>query len=184
MPNGETDSFDSTKPDDLKRNELANLIGPVVAVIRVDPSGKVVEVKDSKFASPTRFTIDLPFKIVLPESGPKLGQNWDRTFTIKLDPPHGTGEKYEALQKYTVKAPANGLTTIGLTTTIKEMPTQVADQIPLLPMLMEGDVYFHEASGRYYAARLKLKKELLNHAGEGTKYVFESTYQEDLKLDK
>ena len=127
---------------------------------------------------------DLPFKIVLPESGPKEGQTWDRTFTIKLDPPQGTGETYEAIQKYTAKTPVNGYTTINLATTVKDMPSQASDQVPLLPMLMEGDVYFHETAGRYVAARLKIKKELLNHQGEGTKYLFESTYAEDLKVEK
>lgn len=181
LPNGEMDIFDSTKPDELNKNEMAKMIGPVVAVLRVDAAGKVVEVKESKFGSPSRFAIDLPFKITLPASDLATGQTWDRGFTIKLDPPHGTGETYEATQKYTVKAPVNGLLTIGLSTTLKEAPTQAAEQIPLFPMLLEGDVYFHEATGKYYGARLKLKKELTNHAGEGSKYVYESTYAEDLK---
>lgn len=181
LPNGEMDVFDSTKPDPNVKNELGNLIGPVVAVLRLDDAGKVVEVKESKFGPPSRFAIDLPFKIVLPPSGPVQGQTWDRGFTIKLDPPHGTGETYEATQKYTVKAPSNGLLVIGMSTTLKEPPTQAAEQIPLFPMLLEGDVYFHEATGKYSGARLKLKKELTNHAGEGSKYVYESTYAEDLK---
>jgi hypothetical protein len=184
-PDGQSDTFDSAKPDDLQKNEeMAKMIGPVVAVVRIDTAGKVVEVKESKFGSPARFTIDLPLKIVLPESGPKEGQTWDRTFTIKLDPPQGTGETYEAIQKFTAKTPVNGFTVIAVSTTVKELPAQASDQIPLLPMLMEGDVYFHERSGRYYAARLKIKRELSNHQGEGTKYIFESTYAEDLKVEK
>ena len=184
LPNGENDVFDSAKPDDLNKNEMAKLIGPTLAVVRLDATGKLIEVKESKFGSKSRFESDLPFKIVLPASGPKEGQTWDRTFTIKLDPPQGTGETYEATQKYTAKAPVNGFTTIAVSTTVKEMPAQASDQIPLLPMLMEGDVYFHAQTGRYQAARMKIKKELLNHQGEGTKYVFESTYSEDLKLEK
>jgi hypothetical protein len=184
LPNGETDVFDSAKPDDLNKNEMARLIGPVLAVLRIDPLGKLIEVKESKFGNKSRFEADLPFKIVLPPSGPKDGQTWDRTYTIKLDPPQGTGETYEATQKYTAKAPVNGLNTIAISTTIKDVPAQVSDQIPLLPMLMEGDVFFHAASGRYHGARLKVKKELLNHQGEGTKYVFESVYSEDLKVEK
>ncbi len=184
LPNGETDIFDSAKPDDLNKNEMAKLIGPVVAVVRLDSTGKLIEVKESKFGSKSRFEADLPFKIVLPASGPKEGQTWDRTFTIKLDPPQGTGETYEATQKYTAKAPVNGFTTVAVSTTVKDMPAQASDQIPLLPMLMEGDIYFHAATGRYQAARLKIKKELMNHQGEGTKYVFESTYSEDLKAEK
>ena len=183
-PDGEVDAFDSTKPDDLNKNEMAKLIGPVVAIVVIDATGKLVEVKESKFGSKSRFAIDLPFKIVLPAQGPKEGQTWDRGFTIKLDPPQGTGETYEATQKYTAQAPVNGYTKIALTTSIKEMPAQASDQIPLLPMLREGDVYFNETNGRYQAARMKLKKELMNHQGEGTKYVFESSYAEDLKLEK
>ncbi len=81
------------------------------------------------------------------------------------------------------RLPVNGFTTVAVSTTIKDMPAQASDQIPLLPMVMEGDIYFH-AAGRYQAARLKIKKELMNHQGEGTKYVFESTYSEDLKVEK
>lgn len=184
LPSGEVDVFDSAKPDDLNKSEMAKLIGPVLAVVRIDPTGKVVEVKETKSGSKDRFIIDLPFKIILPPSGPKEGQSWDRTFTIKLDPPHGTGETYDATQKYTAKAPLNGFTVVAMTTTLKEPPAQAGDLIPLLPMMMEGDVYVHEGTGRYYAARLKLKKEIANHQGEGTKYVFESVYGEDLKVEK
>lgn len=184
LPNGEKEVFDSTSPDDLNKKEMAKLVGPILAVLRVDATGKVVEVKESKFGTPNRFAIDLPFKIVLPPSGPAEAQTWDRTFAIKLDPPHGTGESYEATQKYAAKAPVNGFITIGLSTSVKEAPAQANEQIPLLPMLLEGDVYFHEASGRYMAARLRMKKALENHAGEGSKYLFESVYVEDLKLEK
>lgn len=184
LPNGETDVFDSAKPDDLNKNEMARLVGPTLAVVRVDAAGKLIEVKESKFGSKSRFEVDLPLKLVLPPSGPKEGQTWNRTFTIKLDPPQGTGETYEATQTYTAKPSVNGFTTIGVTTSIKDMPTQASDQIPLLPMLMEGDIFFHGPTGQYFAARLKIKKELVNHQGQGTKYVFESTYSEDLKVEK
>ncbi len=180
-PGGMAEVFDSALPDSLNKEEMAKLIGPVLAVIRVDAFGKVIEVKESKFSSSARFAAELPFKIILPASGLAPGQSWDRPFTIKLDPPHGAGETYEAKQLYKSGAPVNGLSTIGITTTVNEMPKQVSDQIPLLPMLLEGDVYFHEGTGRYQAARLRLKKELINHAGEGSKYLFETTYSEDLK---
>ena len=39
LPDGETTVFDSTRPDDLNKSELAKLIGPVVAVLRIDPTG-------------------------------------------------------------------------------------------------------------------------------------------------
>jgi len=184
QPNGDLEEFDSAKPDDLNKNEMAKLIGQVLAVVQLDSTGKLIEVKESKFGSKSRFVADLPFKMVLPETEFKEGQAWERTFTITLDPPQGTGEKYEATQKYATAAPSNGLAVIGVTTAIKEMPAQASDQIPLFPLLLEGKVYFHAETGRYQGARMKLKKELMNHAGEGTKYTFDSTYQEDFKIEK
>ena len=180
LPSGETDVFDSTKPDELNKTEMAKHVGPVLAVLKIDSLGRLVEVKESKVGPATRFAADLPFKIVLPDAEPKPGESWDRAYTIQLDPPHGTGEKYASVQKYTCQEPKSGLLAFGLGTTIKEWPTESADQIPLLPLMPQGSVYFHPATGRYYAARLKVEKELKNHQGEGSKYAFVSTYVEDL----
>lgn len=178
------DVFDSTKPDELNKNEMAKHVGPVLAVLRIDSRGQVVEVKESKVGPATRFAADLPFKLVLPETAPKLGDSWERSYMIQLDPPLGTGEKYATVQKYANQEPKSGLITIGLATEIKEMPVTAADQIPLLPHSPEGTLYFHPETGRYYAARLKIAKELKNHQGEGSSYSYASTYVEDLMPEK
>jgi hypothetical protein len=174
------DVFDSTKPDDLNKSEMAKHVGPVLAEVRIDALGRVVDVKESKVGPAARFSAELPFKLVLPDTEPKLGEAWDRSFTIKLDPPLGTGEKYPATQRYSCQEPKGGFLTVGLTTAIKDMPAQAADQIPLLPLAPEGTLYFHAPSGRYYGARLKVERELKNHQGEGSTYRFVSTYVEDL----
>src|SRR5262249_46152200 len=150
------DVFDSSKPDELNKNEMAKHVGPVLAVLRIDPRGQVVEVKESKVGPAARFAADLPFKLVLPETTPKAGESWERSYMIQLDPPLGTGEKYATVQKYTCQEPKSGLITIGLATQVKEMPVTAADQIPLLPNTAEGTLYFHAETGRYYAARLKI----------------------------
>ena len=64
-------------------------------------------------------------------------------------------------------------------TALKSPPKAVAEQVPLVPMLWTGDVYFNAAAGKYQASRLKAKSELVNHQGEGTKFEYESTYAED-----
>ncbi len=134
----DVDVFDSTKPDDLNKREMAKHVGPVLAVLRMDPVGRLVEVKESKVGPATRFAADLPFKLTLPETTPKTGDAWHRTYTIQIDPPLGTGEKYQATQNYTCLQPKSGLIAIGLSTEVKDMPTQAADQIPLLPMCAKG----------------------------------------------
>jgi len=174
------DVFDSSKPDDLNKSEMAKHVGPVLAVLRIDPQGRLVEVKESKVGPAARFAAELPFKLALPDAEPKPGETWDRTYTIQLDPPLGTGEKYAATQRYTCQEPKGGFLTVGLTTSIKDAPTPAAEQIPLLSLMPEGTLFFHAPSGRYYGARLKTEKELKNHQGEGSKYRFVSTYVEDL----
>ena len=176
----EEDIFDSTKPDDLNQSEMAKHVGPVLAVLRVDPLGKVVEVKESKVGPAARFEAEPPFKFILPATAPKPGDAWDRKFTIQLDPPLGTGEKYTCTQNHQAAEPKNELLTIRVATEIKELPSSAAEHIPLLPHLAEGQVYFHAATGRYYAARLKVQRELKNHQGDGSSYKFTSTYVEDL----
>ena len=173
------DVFDSSRPDDLNKSEMAKHVGPVLAVLRVDAQGKVAEVKESKVGPASRFATELPFKIVLPDTEPKAGESWERAYTIQLDPPLGTGEKYAAVQKYTCLEPKGGFLTVGLATQVKEPPAQAADQIPLLPLTQEGVLYFHAATGRYYGARCKVERELKNHQGEGSSYKFVSTYTED-----
>jgi hypothetical protein len=145
--------------------------------------GRLVDVKESKIGSAERFAVDLPFKWTLPESAPKPGDSWEWGYTIQLDPPLGTGEKYPATQRYKCQEPTKGLLTATVGTEVKDMPA-AGEQIPLLPMMLEGTLYFHSATGRYYAARLKTEREVKNHQGEGSSYKYASTYVEDLVAEK
>lgn len=178
--NGEEDVFDSSKPDDLNKGEMAKHVGPVLAVLKINAFGQVIDVKESKVGPASRFQAELPFRVILPETEPKAGDSWERAFTIQLDPPLGTGEKYAAKQTYTRADAKTELLAIKVTTELKDQPASAAERIPLLPSLSEGALYFHADSGRYYAARLKIQKEIANHQGDGSSYKFVSTYVEDL----
>lgn len=182
-PSGDPLLFDSEKPKEgteQLREELSKYIGPPLTVVRINSKGKLIEVKESKFGPASRLEADLPFKIVLPESAVTAGQNWNRDYAIKLDPPQGTGESYDATQTMTMKGAADGMTVIGYKSAVKAMPQAAADRLPLLPLLYEGDVWFDGANGRIRAVRAKIEQEVTGHRGEGSKYQFKSTYAEDL----
>jgi hypothetical protein len=168
--------IDSAKPEDAKMMEYLNK--PIVT-IRIDSQGQIAEVKDAKGGSASRLNAELPFRLVLPAAAPAANVTWDRPFALKLDPPLGAGESYDFTQKYTSKGEKDGLLVVGVETALKAPPKAVGEQVPLVPMLWTGDVYFNVAQGKYHAARLKTKSELVNFQGEGTKYVYESTYAED-----
>lgn len=174
---GMTVAQDSANPDDAKA--MAAFLNQPVVVVAVDSQGRLVAVKEAKAGSAARLHAELPFRVVLPDAGPAAGQTWDRAFALKLDPPLGAGESYDFTQTYTAKGVQNGMLTVGLTTALKAPPKTAGEQVPLVPMLWAGELYFDPAAGAYHAARLTTKAELTNHLGEGTKYVYQSVYSED-----
>jgi hypothetical protein len=169
--------IDSSNAEDRKK--LGPSLDKPVLTIRIDEQGKLVEVKEARGSTAARVQAELPFRLVLPEAVPEVNKTWDRPFALKLDPPLGTGESYDYVQKYTSKGQKDGLLVVGVETSLKAPPKAVAEQVPLVPMLWTGDVYFNTLAGKYHAARLRTKAELANYQGEGTKYVYESTYAED-----
>jgi hypothetical protein len=175
---GTTLERDSANPEHAK--EMAAYLNVPVVVVRVDPRGQIVEVKETKAGSAERLNAELPFRMTLPDAAPAIGQSWERGFTLKLDPPHGTGERYEFLQKFTSAALTDGLMSASVETTLKSPPKALAERVPLVPMLWAGNVYFNTRAGKYQAARLKVKAELPDYQGEGTKFEFESVYNEDV----
>jgi hypothetical protein len=116
----------------------------------------------------------------LPEKATGIGTPWERNFEIELPPPAGTGEKYKATQKFAFMPEVNKMQKIHVTTAIPEFPTG-AEGIPLLKYLMEGDVYFYAANGRYIGCRLVGKKTIENYQGEGTRYSYLTELNEDLQ---
>jgi hypothetical protein len=182
-PSGEVILFDSADPGkshEQLREEMQKYIGPPLTVVRLDARGQLVEVKESKFGPESRLQSDLPFKVVLPAGPLAASQSWERAYQIKLEPPQGAGEVYEAAQSYSCKGVANGLAAVHVATALKTQPESAADKLPLLPLLPEGDVYFDVANGRLRGVRFRFTSELSEHRGEGSKYKFQSVYNEDL----
>lgn len=176
-PDGTSLVRDSADPEHAK--EMAAYLNVPVVTVRVDAQGKLVEVKEAKAGSAARLAAELPFRLVLPEAGPVAGQSWDRPFTMKLDPPLGTGDTHEFAQKFTCTAAKDGLLVMAVETSLKAPPKALAERVPLVPMLWTGEVYFNVAAGKYHAARLRVKAELPDHQGQGTKFEYESVYNED-----
>jgi hypothetical protein len=159
---------------------MAEYLNRPVVLVAVDAQGRLVEVKEAKGGSAARLHAELPFRVLLPDAAPAAGRTWDRAFTLKLDPPLGAGEAHEFTQTYTAKGTRDGLLVVGVGTALKAPPKTAGEQVPLVPMLWTGEVYFNPTAGTYHAARLEAKSELANHLGEGTKFVYQSVYTEDL----
>jgi hypothetical protein len=180
-PTGETLVFDSANPDKSTpqlREQLGKYVNQTLAVLRVDNRGRVVEAKAVKEGHASRYESDPPFALTLPEEAVQAGGGWERAYAITLEPPVGTGEKYQAVQKYACKKAEDGVLTLGLTTELKTKPDALADQEPLLEKQTEGEIVFDATTGRLRSARLTVEKELKDHQGEGSSYKIQSTYVE------
>jgi hypothetical protein len=186
-PSGKTlvfDSADADRSDAAMKEQLSKYVGTVLAVLRVDGLGRVVEVKESKHGPASKFDSDLPFKLVLPGAEVKEGAAWERSYKITLEPPQGTGEKYDARQTYTCQSLKDGAATVAFTTVLVNPPESVADRRPLLPMQTEGQVVFDAGAGVMKSARVRIDKELKGHQGEGSSYRLQSNYTEEYTGDR
>jgi hypothetical protein len=186
-PSGQTLLFDSSAPDQSTpalKDQLGKYVGPPLAVLRVDGYGRVLEVKESKFGSASRYDAEPPFGGVLPGALPQVGQGWERAYQITLEPPQGTGEKFPAVQHYACKAIDAATLTVTLKTELKNPPAAPADQVPLLQMQPDGEIVWDLQAGRLRSVHLRIEKELPNYQGEGSHYRFVSTYAEEYAGDK
>lgn len=175
--------FDSAAPDKSNpqmKEQLSKYVGVPLVVLRVAADGKVLEIKEGKYGTLNKYETEAPFVAVLPPTA--TGPRWERNYTITLEPPQGTGEKFEAVQTYEeVPANRNGpALTFALKTAVKKMPEAVADQLPLLPLQPQGTVEFDATLGLMRKANLTIDKEVKGHQGEGSSYHFTSTYVETL----
>lgn len=186
-PTGEVLLFDSTdlaKSDPQMREQLSKFVGEPLAVLRVDGKGKVVEVRDNKHGSAARYESEPPFVLTLPEESPTEGQTWKRAYAVTLEPPHGSGEHYNAVQRYECQRIQWGSAILSLKTGLQPPPSTPLEQLPLLQAQPEGEVIFDLKAGRLQSARLSINKELKGHQGEGSRYRFQSSYKEELVESK
>ncbi len=182
-PGGEMVFFDSanvSKSTEGLRDKLNWFVGPVLAVLRVDGRGRVVEVKESNFGPASKYENELPFVGLLPETMPRQEQAWERHYKVTLAPPQGTGEQFAAVQRYRIKSGEGEAITIILNTELKTQPTILADRVPLLQVVPEGEWVFDCKNGRLLSAQLKIDRTLENHQGEGSSHHFRSTTVEQL----
>jgi hypothetical protein len=191
-PDGEVLIFDSADPKPAEGlAQLSRYVGPVLAVLRVDATGKVVEVKESKFGPASRYQSELPFVGMLPTSAAlKSGTTWDRSYEITVEPPQGTGEKYPTVQHYRCTGVAGSLVTVALTTELKSQPEAAGDRVPLAQSLPAGEIVYDVRAGRMHSANLKVDQEVKGfqevkgQPAVESSYHFVSSYSEQYVGDR
>jgi len=181
---GSTVVFDSAhadKSDPGMNEQLKKYVGTPLATLRIDTQGKVVEVKESKYAPASRYENELPFSIIFVPTEVQAGLSWMRHYHVTLEPPLGTNEKCAAVQSYTCKEVAGQTARLAVATEVKGKPE---DQLALVQFQPAGEIVFDLQAGRLQKARLVIDKELKNHRGDDSSYHFKSSYTEEYAGDK
>jgi hypothetical protein len=168
---------DSAQPDHAK--EMAAFLNKGLLTLRMDGRGRLIAVTEARSGSAQRLEVELPFRLILPDKGWEVGQTWQRQARVKVDPPLGVGDRYTLEQKYTLLRRQGDLWTVGLSTRWTEDPP-LAEQAAVLPFLWEGELYFDVAAGQYQGARLRIDREIRDHLGPGSRYAYQSSYEEQL----
>jgi hypothetical protein len=183
LPSGETIAYDSTNPD-ASHKGLREQVGPFVGKpsvqLRLDATGKVLDAKPLVQTPVTQYDSEPPFGVILPAAALEMGKTWTRGYTIALDPPLGTGEKFDAEQSYAVRSATPGQAVIAFQTAIKNPPKVPAEAIPLLQKLPRGEAIFDTTRGLLLSIRTSGGGSVDGHMGEGSKYEYASSYQETL----
>src|SRR5262249_14211430 len=123
---------------------------------------------------------ELPFIAVLPDDAPKVGLAWQRDYQLQLDPPEGTGEKHDAIHKYTCTRADAAAVVVKMAAELKAQPKTQGELATLLRLLPEGEVVFDVRTGRMHSAALKVEREIKGQQGEGSSYKVVSTYTEQI----
>lgn len=182
-PNGEILKYNSASPDGPLKESLSPLVGPVVAKIKVDSLGRVIQVIDAKFGNASRFDAEPPFGAILHSQIPLKGQQWIRDYQLILEPPAGTGEKIAMRQEYKVKEIDGALVTISVQTTPAKPFTNGLEESALAQMLPSGVVVFDLDKKITVRTEMTIDREINNTAGPGSKCHFKGSYRETL-IDK
>ena len=156
--------------------QLKPLIGKTLAVLDVDKTGRVLSAGKNSLA---KYEAEPPFSIVLSNQGIGVGKGWQRKYSLTLEPPAGIGEKYPGIQDYVCQKVTGSLATISLKTTFKNMPESVLDRIPLIQKQPQGNIVFDIQNGRLHSSDLTIHCDFQNHRGSGSRYQFDSRYQEE-----
>ncbi|MGL4551044.1 MAG: hypothetical protein ACRC33_07645 [Gemmataceae bacterium] len=176
--------FDSADPKsgtpEMREAMLKHLNTPL-ATVQVDGFGRVLGVKDSK-SDATSFENELPFLGVLPAGEVKPGMAWQREFKVTMAPPLGTGEKYDAVQRFVCRSVTDGKAVVAVTTELKDRPKAAADLIPLWQMLPKGELTWDLKLGRLDGGRLTVEEKLDAVEGAGSSTAFTSI--KTIELDR
>lgn len=181
LPTGQNIVYDSSQPQQSHpalREQMEQFVGKPTVLLKVDARGQVVQAKPLLPVPISAYASEPPFGIVLPDGPLTAGQRWQRSFQIVLDPPLGTGQRFEAEHHYQLRTLEDEQAEITFVTQLKNPPANPVEKIPLLQKLTRGVAVLDRPAGRVKLLRIQAGGTVEGHEGADSKYEFLSEYLE------
>lgn len=153
---------DKTPPQGSGWDDVAKSIGVPLSVIRIKPSGNIVE-RDVKHKQPAADT-EAPITLLLPEEPVAVGDTWDEPRTVPIRTQDGAVRKIQARRHYKLAKVDDGVATIEVTyQVLTPIDPQIESQI--VQRLMKGKAKFDIESGRMVSQQYDVDKRILGFSG-------------------
>ncbi|MCS7167390.1 MAG: hypothetical protein RMI91_07075 [Gemmatales bacterium] len=183
LPNGQSIIYDSAKPEQSHpalRQQMEQFLGKPTVRVKIDGHGRVLDAQALVEVPVGHFAQEPPFAVVLPPEEWRPQLRWTRPYTLVLEPPLGTGEKYHAEQQLELRSLNDQQAEITWLTHLKDPPTTAAEKIPLLQKITRGVAVFDLTKHRVVLVRMQAGGVVEGHDGPNSKYEFFSEYVERL----
>lgn len=183
LPSGQTIAYDSTQPEGSHpalRQQMEQFLGKPTVKLKIDSRGQVLHSQPLVSIPVGQLGSEPPFAIVLPEQPWQPQSRWTRPYSLLLEPPLGTGEKYQAEQQFELRSLHQHQAEIVWQTHIPNPPATASERIPLLQKLTRGTALFDTNTHRITLIRMQAGGTVEGHEGANSKYEFSSEYIERL----
>jgi len=182
-PDGELFTFDSAKPESSTpqlRDQMSKFVGDPVALLIVDKTGKVNEVRENRFGSPKRFDTDPPMALIFGKGPIILGTKWERPVTIAADPTVAPSESngWQALVKSECIAATSTTRTIKTEGVWTKEPQASEAKIGLLQYFPKTEIVLDQAGMPPKLIVSKMDRTIKHGDKESNVYRLISEYRE------
>jgi len=182
---------DKTPPEGYKT--AAASVGVPLAVITMDPSGKIVQRKDLRAqpkpapagdestdaAAPHENWITIP----LPKEPAAVGESWNIPQDIDVPLPSGGVKRIKAVQQFTLEEVKTGVAMIRVATNILTPITDPAIESQLVQRESAGRIWFDIDAGRVIRQQLDIDKHVVGFRGDASSIHYVNRFSEKLVAD-
>ncbi len=166
---------DEVVPESYER--LAESIGKPLAVIKVNPAGKILTREDSVVQFNPGIGVLLPR---LPDYPIAIGQKWYTPESVRIRTKEGRVKTIKLRKLYTLTKVSNQLATITVKTQLLTPVQDVKVKSQLMQRMQHGELQFDLAAGRIYSSRMELDERVVGFNGAASMIHYLSRMTEQL----